>query len=87
MNNIKTGYFHTLGDALSQLLNALLFHSGNANESLSGRCWRQRDHWFFGRLRVVVDALSRLVGETEHCEKSHAADVARASATLRNARV
>ncbi len=83
----KTGYFHTVGDALSQLLNAVLFHSGNANESLSGRCWRQREHWFFGRLKVVLDVSAGVFGDVDHCENSHLSDVARASTTLRNARI
>lgn len=75
-------YFKTGGDALSQLVNAWVFRSGNANESLSGRCWNQREHWFFGRLRPVIDQIFVWFGEEDHCEKSYWRDVARAEALL-----
>ena len=71
-------YFNTIGDGLSQLLNAVLFNSGNANESLSGRCFRQRDHWFFGRLEVVINALFNWFGQEDHCERAYATDLNRA---------
>ena len=79
-------YLHTVGATLSQLLNALMFNSGNASECLSGRCWRQQDHWFFGLLRVVIDRIFLHIQE-DHCFTSHQADVTRASKTLRNARL
>jgi hypothetical protein len=84
-DKVKTGYFNTIFDALSQLINAVAFNSGNANESISGRCWRQREHWFFGRLLVVIDSVFWI--DNGHCERAHWSDVSRASKTMRNARV
>lgn len=73
-------YLLTVGDALSQLLNAVVFFSGNANESLSGRCWRQRDHWLFGTLRKGIDWLFRVVArQRDHCEWAFKNDIIRAS--------
>jgi hypothetical protein len=69
-------YFCVLGDSVSQLLNAFLFNSGNANESVSARCWRQRDHWFFGRLRVIVDKVFSWFGGENHCRNSYRAEIA-----------
>ena len=75
-------YFMTVGDALSQLLNAAVFLSGNANESLSGRCWRQRDHWFFGRAMRAIDAVAHKMGDVGHCANAYRHDVSRAHATI-----
>lgn len=75
-------YLLTVGDALSQLLNAAVFLSGNANESLSGRCFRQRDHWLYGRLQVMIDAVAAMLGDYGHCARAHRKDVTRASYTL-----
>jgi len=75
-------YLLTVGDASSQLLNAAVFNSGNANESLSGRCWRQREHWFFGNLRPAIDRVFLALGDTNHCASSYHNDVERAAKTL-----
>ncbi len=82
------GYLHRVGDALSQLLNIVVFFGPNPNESLSGRCWRQRDHWFYGRLHNFIDLLFRVLGsQSAHCYRAHDADVTRAAHTLRNANI
>lgn len=74
------GYFLTAGDAASQLLNAVLFNSGRANQSLSGRCYEEREHWFFGRLgRWLIDPVAGLFGNKNHCYMSYLNDVRRAN--------
>lgn len=75
-------YLLTVGDASSQLLNAVVFNSGNANESLSGRCWRQREHWFFGNLRHAIDTGALVFGDTNHCVSAYRNDVERATKLL-----
>ena len=74
-------YFLHVGDAVSQLINVVFFISKNPNESVSGRAWRQRSHWFWGSLRVVLD-YAAFVFEKNHCQKSHINDIERAKATI-----
>jgi len=73
-----------VGDALSQLINVIVFLSANPNESLSGRSYRQKRHWFWGKMLVVIDAMFWPI-QSEHCRKSHEADVKRASDLLKSA--
>lgn len=75
-------YFLSVGDALSQLLNALLFNSGNANESISARCYRQRDCRAWSAAKSVIDTVFRLLGEKDHCRKAWYRDVGRARELL-----
>lgn len=68
-------YLITAWDTVSQLLNAWLFNSTNANQSLSGRCWEERDHWFWGRFRVFIDFLFlKIFKQEDHCFKAYRAD-------------
>lgn len=65
-------------DAISQLLNVSWpfwsVESTNANESTSGRCYRE-DRKF----RHVIDwVFFTLGGEVEHCKNSYYADIDRA---------
>jgi len=77
-------YFVCCGDAVSQLINVVVFLSDNPNESLSGRSYRQKRHWFWGKMLIVLDfAFSPF--QDEHCKKSHYADVKRASELLKSA--
>ncbi len=60
--------------ALDQLFNAIL--NGWADETLSARCWRLRNHrkqWAI--LRGVVDALFFWQGN--HCEQAYQSEVLR----------
>jgi len=75
-------YLHRIGDALSQLLNVIVFNSKNPNESISGRSWRMRHCYFWGKMRVLIDWLASPF-EEDHCQKSHQADVSRAARLLR----
>ena len=75
-------YLLRVGDALSQLLNVLVFLSENPNESLSGRSYRMRRKWFWGKMLIVIDFLF-LPFQKEHCRKSHENDVRRASILLK----
>lgn len=79
-------YFISCGDALSQLVNAVVFFSGNANQSLSARCYEQRDHWFFGRLKVVVDKIFLFFGDDNHCESSYRRELALCHRRIRSQR-
>ncbi len=66
------------GDALSQLINVVLFLSENPNESISGRSYRQQEDWFWGGMMFVLNILFRPF-EVGHCEKAHRADLRRAA--------
>jgi len=73
-----------VGDAVSQLINTAIFFSNNPNESLSGRSYRQKRHWFWGKMYKLLNwAFSPF--QQDHCKKSHDADVARASELLKSA--
>lgn len=74
-------YFVRIGDATSQWANSVFFLSKNPNESISGRCWRLRNHWFWGNFRKLIDFLFRPF-EKYHCEKAYYADVRRAKELL-----
>lgn len=77
-------YLLRVGDALSQLLNVVVFLSKNPNESLSGRSYRMRRKWFWGKMLILIDFLF-LPFQKEHCRKSHENDVKRASILLKEA--
>lgn len=70
-------YLITVGDAFSQLLNATLFFSQNANQSLSARCHENRDALLFKYLGIGIDAVFSVFGEDNHCERSYKRDIAR----------
>lgn len=73
-----------VGDGLSQLANVTIFFGDNPNESVSGRCYRQKRKWFWGKMLLVIDwCLSPF--EEDHCKKSHEADVKRAADLLKSA--
>ena len=76
-------YFIRIGDATSQLLNVLIFLGENPNESISGRSWRLRQKWFWGKMRILVDWLFSPI-EADHCERSHINDVARAATLIKD---
>lgn len=68
-----------VGDALSQLFNVLLFpniNDTNANESISGRCYRCK--W---KLMKIIDLIASPF-ERNHCELSYLKDYERAEALL-----
>ena len=82
-----TDYLLTNGDAASQFLNASLFFSGNANQSLSGRCWEERDHWLFGSLLFVIDGVALMIfRKSDHCRKAYESDMRRAKRRMEQAR-
>ena len=73
-------YITCVGITLSQLLNAAIFLSGHPNESLSGRCWRQRDHWLFGAMCKAIDWFCVTVfDDVGHCANSFRNDRTRAA--------
>jgi len=76
-------YLKRIGDATSQLANVAIFFGENPNESISGRSWRLRQNWFWGKMRILVDWLASPF-EADHCEKSHTNDVARAAALIKD---
>lgn len=69
-----------IGDALSQLANVTFLpniDATNANESISGRAYRQG----WKKTEKAINWLFSLV-ELDHCKKSHEADVARAKSLI-----
>jgi hypothetical protein len=67
-----------VGDALSQLANVALMPNhkqSNANESISGRAYRQQ--W---RIRHVINLL--FFWQEDHCKGAYELDLARARALL-----
>ena len=81
--NALGGYLFRIGDAVSQLANVVIFFSDNANESISGRSYREKHKPFWDKMRILVDWLFSPI-EADHCEKSHTNDVARAARLIRN---
>jgi hypothetical protein len=76
-------YLIRVGDALSQLLNVVLFFGANANESVSGRAYRSQHSIYWFRVRQGIDWVFALFGERNHCQKAYLSDLTRASITIR----
>jgi len=71
-------YFVRIGDALSQLLNVLVYpQTGQANHSLSGDAYR-----FKRKVLMYVIDLVDSPFERDHCQMAHSADVSRAAKLL-----
>ena len=70
------GWLIRLGDAVSQVLNVLLFN-GDPNHSVSGDAYRYRRL----RLQRALDALFS-VWEADHCRRAHEHDVEKARRLL-----
>ena len=75
-------YLLRCGDALSQLINVVIFLSDNPNESLSGRSYRQKRNWFWGKMLILLDS-AFWVFQKNHCQKAHEADQLRAAKLLK----
>jgi hypothetical protein len=75
-----TSRLHRAADALSQLLNVLIFN-GDPNYSISGDAYRYDRRW----LRCTIDYIFS-PWEDNHCQRSYINDVAKASALLREQR-
>jgi len=77
-------YLIRVGDAISQLINVAFLFGQSANESISGRAWRQQNtHRSWGILRILIDWIASPL-ESDHCEKSYNNDVVRAALLLKN---
>lgn len=72
-----------VGDALSQLFNVLFLYGQNANENVSGRCWRLRHITGWKQARIVIDFVFSPLGPN-HCMEAHERDKSRAAKTLRD---
>jgi hypothetical protein len=69
-----------IGDAFSQFCNVAFLprlHETDANESISGRSYRQG----WTKTQKTIDALF-YVFERDHCKKSYEADIERAKSLL-----
>lgn len=76
-------YFIRAGDALSQLVNVVIFFGENANESVSGRAWRlHKTSKVWNVAKICIDWIASPL-EANHCEASYKADVSRAAKLLR----
>lgn len=67
----RPNYAVRIFDAVSQLINVILLF-GNANESISGRSYREGWTMLQGLIDTVV------FWETDHCMKAHFTDTVRA---------
>ena len=76
MANVS-GYLIRAGDAVSQLLNVLVFN-GDSNYSVSGDAHRFKREW----LQKTLDKLFAR-WETDHCRKAHENDVNKAMLLLK----
>lgn len=63
--------------AFDQWINATFF-KGYADETLSARCWRERDKSrFWHYMRYGVDELFLCLGQKDHCYKSYISELQR----------
>lgn len=69
-------YIVRTGDALSQLINVVIFLSENPNESLSGRSYRMMTHPFWGKMYALINLL--FFWQDNHCRLAYEADLQRA---------
>jgi len=83
IDNDPRPWWVSVGDALSQLINAALL-KGHPNESVSGRCYREtvlksnRGAWMF-----AYDTINSLFFLQEnHCKEAYDGDVAMAARLL-----
>lgn len=60
-------YLIRIGDALSQMINVVLFN-GHPNESISGRAWRTQSVWY-----KLIDFV--LWFDKDHCLNSYLNDL------------
>jgi hypothetical protein len=67
---LRPNYYVRTFDAISQLLNVVLFN-GDANESISGRAFRQ--NW---PIEQIIN--NAIFWEPEHCKVAYYTDLARA---------
>ena len=79
-------YLTRLGNAVSQLINVVIFMGKNPNESLSGRAYRERQaaaygYGFWWYMHLLINCLFFWQGN--HCKASYDADVARAHELIR----
>ena len=74
-------YVVRVGDAISQLINVVLFFSDNPNESISGRAYRQQENWFWSAIKTVIDWVFSPL-QSDHCKKAYCADLMRARRLL-----
>jgi len=79
-------YIILVGDALSQLINVLIFMGKNPNESLSGRAYRERKaakyaYGFWWYMHLIINCL--FWWQDNHCRAAYNADVARARELIR----
>lgn len=72
-----------VGDALSQLVNVVVFFGDNPNESVSGRAHRENHKWFWRAAEIAINAVFRVFGP-DHCQKAHEKDMSSAAKFLRN---
>ena len=76
-------YFHRTVDAFSQLFNVVVLLGQNANESTSGRSFREYQVNKKRRWMILYNFINAIFfWEKDHCEASYVADVQRAVVLL-----
>lgn len=78
-------YLGTVGDALSQLLGALLHLTQNANESISGASYRLRNDGRMWAYKLINWLFRVLFKQEDHCKMAYDNDILRAIKVLRQA--
>lgn len=74
-------YLVRVGDALSQLLNVLVFLGQNSNESLSGRAYRMhRMSWPWNVAYTLINLI--FIWQKDHCRLAYVLDRQRAARML-----
>lgn len=48
---------------------------GDEDETISSRCWREREKQPYTFLQVFVDKIFALSGDTDHCKRSYETEV------------
>lgn len=77
---IRPSYFVRVGDAVSQLLNVVLFN-GDANESISGRSYREKRKLANKFINMLLSPI-----EKNHCRLAYITDAVRASLVVQSFR-
>ena len=75
-------YVIRIGDCISQLLNVAILFGDNPNESISGRCYRNRKILGWAITLVIIDFIAYPF-ERNHCRVAWEADIERAKRLIR----
>jgi len=75
--NRLINYLGNVGDCLSQLINNAVFMANNPNQSISGRCYQQRNDRYWKHAYRVINVVAS-PWQANHCLSAYLADKERA---------